>query len=76
MRPLKEKISITIDNDLLEKIREKAVGAMRGRPWISSEGEDRRGVGRGSGWGRKHLMEEQVGRTGLGSRGASEAPGL
>ena len=49
---------------------------MRGRPWISSEGEDRRGVGRGSGWGRKHLMEEQVGRTGLGSRGASEAPGL
>ena len=24
MRPLKEKISITIDNDLLEKIREKA----------------------------------------------------
>ena len=24
MRPLKERISITIDNDLLEKIREKA----------------------------------------------------
>ena len=24
MKPLKEKISITIDNDLLEKIREKA----------------------------------------------------
>ena len=24
MRPLKEKISITLDNDLLEKIREKA----------------------------------------------------
>ncbi len=24
MRPLKEKISITIDNDLLEKIRQKA----------------------------------------------------
>ncbi len=24
MRPLKERISITIDNDLLEKLREKA----------------------------------------------------
>ena len=24
MKPLKEKISITLDNDLLEKIREKA----------------------------------------------------
>ena len=31
MRPLKEKISITIDSDILEIIREEAIGRMTAR---------------------------------------------